>query len=361
MKLLIELPTWLGDAVMSTPALEHLFSAYPEAEITLIGSYSATEALRAHPRVDRVVVDRTKAGGFRPLNIYRLAKELGPHDLAITFRSHFSSKLLLTLTGSKERYFYKRVDSPEKTRFAKKISIDTNDQRPTTNDQNTDKLKTKIPHSSLLTPHSSPNSTVHQVQRYQAFISSVTGRSDTPGSLKLYWPKADYPHPTLGINPGATYGSAKRWYPEKFAEVAAALAEDFDIVIFGGPSETDIASDIERMIRKRGVNKLENLAGKTTISQLCSRIAGLDLFITGDSGPMHVAAAYRVPTVAIFGPTKWLETSQWMNPHSRIVRHDLECAPCMKRQCPLKHHACMREITPQEVIEAARELLKSVK
>ncbi|ADV46672.1 glycosyltransferase family 9 protein [Nitratifractor salsuginis] len=315
MKILIELPTWLGDAVMSTPALENLFAAYPKAQITLTGSYLSTEALRAHPRVNRVVVDRTKSRGFRPLNIYKLAKELGPHNLAITFRSHFSSKLLLILTGSKKIHQFKPST--------------LNAQR----------------------------STLHHVQRYQAFINSITGRKDVPGPLKLYWPKAEYPRPTLGINPGATYGSAKRWYPEKFAEVAAALADRFDIVIFGGPGETDIASDIERMIREKGVKNLENLAGKTTIPRLCSQIAGLDLFITGDSGPMHIAAAYQVPSVAIFGPTKWLETSQWMNPHSHIVRHDLECAPCMKRQCHLKHHACMKEITPQEVIEAAQEML----
>ncbi len=318
MKILIELPTWLGDAVMATPALENLYAAYPDAEIILLGSHVATEALKAHPRVDRIVVDKSKESGFRPLNVYRLAKELGPHDLALSFRSHFYSRLLLTLTGSKQRYLFN--------------------------------TSTRYP---LPTTHS----TTHQVEKYTAFINTVTGHEDPPGPLHLDWPANGYERPTLGINPGASYGNAKRWYPEKFAEVATALNDRFDIVIFGGPNETDIAGDIEEMIRAEGIHKVRNLAGKTTIPQLCSAIGGLDLFLTGDSGPMHIAAAYQIPTVAIFGPTKWKETSQWKNPHSRIVRHDLECAPCMKRTCPLKHHECMKGIGADEVLESIHPLL----
>ena len=264
-----------------------------------------------------MVIDKTKQGGFRPLNVYRLAKELGPHDLAVSFRSHFYSRLLLYLTGSPRRSLFK-----------------------------------KTTHYPLPTTHS-----FHQVQKYAAFIDTVTGRDDTPGPLRLDWPAKSYDRPTMGINPGATYGSAKRWYPDKFADVAAALADRFDIVIFGGPGETDIAGDIERMVKDKGAQNVTNLAGKTTIPELCGAIGGLDLFITGDSGPMHVAAAYRVPTVALFGPTKHLETSQWMNSKSAIVRHEMECAPCMKRTCPLKHHECMKGIEAQEVVEAAEKIL----
>jgi len=82
----------------------------------------------------------------------------------------------------------------------------------------------------------------------------------------------------------------------------------------------------------------------------------LDLFITGDSGPMHVAAAYDIPTVAIFGPTKEKETNQWKNQKSIIVKKEMECAPCMKRVCPLKHHDCMKLITQNDVLLAVKEL-----
>ena len=321
MKILIELPTWLGDAIMSTPALENLLTAYPEAEVTIVGSFVATEALKAHPRIGARFVDDTKSAGWRPLNLYRLARQIGPHDLALSFRSHLHSKLLLALTGTPGRHVFNK------------------------------NVRTLSSAHNTISPS-------HQVEKYQAFVNGVTGRSDSPGPLTLHWPAETFDRPTMGINPGATYGSAKRWYPEKFAEVAVALADRFDLLIFGGPNETDIAADIEKLVREEGVENVKNLAGKTTIPQLCGLIGGVDLFITGDSGPMHIAAAYQVPTVAIFGPTKHKETCQWMNEKSAIVRHDLECAPCMKRTCPIQTHECMKGITPKEVTEAAERLLQ---
>ena len=161
---------------------------------------------------------------------------------------------------------------------------------------------------------------------------------------------------TLGINPGGTYGSAKRWYPDEFAEVAAKLSKKYNIIIIGGSGEKDIATDIEKLLIKKGVSNYQNLAGNTTISELVGHISNLDLFITGDSGPMHIAAAFQVPTVAIFGPTKTQETSQWMNKKSLIVKKDLDCQPCMKRVCPLKHHNCMKYIKSVDVLSATKSL-----
>ena len=123
-----------------------------------------------------------------------------------------------------------------------------------------------------------------------------------------------------------------------------------------------MAGDIEnelKSLHSKGtshVSNITNMAGKTSIQELCSYIGGCSLFITNDSGPMHVAAAYQVPTVAIFGPTRYKETSQWKNEKSIIVRHEMDCSPCMKRECPLKHHNCMKEISVNEVIEAIKTL-----
>jgi heptosyltransferase-2 len=158
--------------------------------------------------------------------------------------------------------------------------------------------------------------------------------------------------PLLGINPGASYGSAKRWYPKEFAKVASELSNQYDIVIFGGPGEKDIALDIEKGLIEDGVSNYQNLAGITGITELINKISELNLFITGDSGPMHVAAAFQIPTVAIFGPTKDNETSQWMNDKSIIVKKNLDCQPCMKRTCPLGHHDCMNLIKAVDVLKA---------
>ena len=98
------------------------------------------------------------------------------------------------------------------------------------------------------------------------------------------------------------------------------------------------------------------MAGKTSISELINKISKLDLFITGDSGPMHLAAAFQIPTVSIFGPTNYKETSQWMNQKSKILTKNLDCQPCMKRVCPLVHHKCMRTIKSLDVLNAVEAL-----
>lgn len=318
-KLLIILPNWLGDAVMATPSIEALCAIYPEAELTLVGSYVSIEALKYHPQCTRHYVDETKKGGNRFLNTYRFAKELGYHDMAITFRNQIHSSLLLYWSGTPITAGRRSWHS---TLFLK------------------DPIKPVHPS--------------HLVEQYRDITQSLSSQPLSISHLKIHIPPHRYSRPTLGINPGATYGSAKRWYPEKFAEVARAYADHYDILLFGGPNEVEMANEIES--RLNGI-KVTNFAGKTTIPELCSFIGGLDLFITNDSGPMHVAAAYQVPTVAIFGPTRHLETSQWMNEKSIIVRHEIECAPCMKRECPLGHHECMKRITSGEVIEAAKNLV----
>ncbi|MDO8260576.1 MAG: glycosyltransferase family 9 protein, partial [Candidatus Magasanikbacteria bacterium] len=145
-------------------------------------------------------------------------------------------------------------------------------------------------------------------------------------------------------------------YPERFALVAKEYSDRYDIIIFGGPNEVEMAAEIESYLKSSHVSNYTNLAGKTNIKELCSLIGGCSLFVTNDSGPMHVAAAYQVPTVSIFGPTKHTETSQWMNEKNTIVRHEMECAPCMRRECPLGHHECMKSIEASEVIEAVKEL-----
>ncbi len=303
-KIFIEIPTWLGDAIMTTPAIENLQKEFPKAQIIMLGSYVSTQALGKIPNVQKIIVDETKKGGNRYLNLIKLARSIGSVDLAISFRRSFSSRLMMFFIQSTEKYSYKRLVKEE----------------------------------------------IHQVRRYNDFVNHVLNFSNQPEDLKLHFTPFDYSKPTLGINPGATYGSAKRWYPQEFAKVAIEKSKTHDIVIFGGPGETDIAQDICTILDKNGVHNYSNLAGKTSIPELIEKIAGLDLFITNDSGPMHVAAAFKVKTYAIFGPTKFTETNQWNNPHEHIITKNLECAPCMKRSCPLKHHECMKLISAQDVL-----------
>lgn len=305
MKIFIEVPVWLGDTIMASVAVDNVINHFPNAHITVFGSKVATEIYKAHPKVDKVVIDESKQSPNRWIWLYTNMKNLGKFDFAISFRRQWSTRFLLFTLNAKEKHRYKRLNSK----------------------------------------------TTHQVKRYNDFASKAVG---LPLELKdLYLPFApkNFKRPTLGINPGAAYGSAKRWYPDEFAKVAHALSDKFDIVIFGGPNETEIANDIQKELQTLGSQNVVNLAGKTDIKSLCENIGGLSLFITNDSGPLHISAAYKVNSVAIFGPTIPTETHGWNNPNERIVKLELPCQPCMKRTCPLKHHNCMRGVTSKDVLD----------
>ncbi|MCG3684157.1 glycosyltransferase family 9 protein [Aliarcobacter butzleri] len=311
-EIFIEIPSWLGDAIMATPAIENLIKTYPDAQITLLGSFVSTQAFQGYPNIKRVIIDDTKKSGNRYKNLISLAKSIGRVDLAISFRRSISSKFMMFFIKAKKKFNYRRLTKKE----------------------------------------------IHLCIRYNDFVNKVLNLKNEVGDLKLYFKPFNYGKPTLGINPGATYGSAKRWYPEEFAKIAIEMSKKYDIVIFGGPAETNIAKDIENELVSKGITNYQNLAGKTTIPELIEKIAGLDLFITNDSGPMHIAAAYKVKTIAIFGPTKFTETNQWNNPNGEIVTKNVDCAPCMKRVCPLKHHNCMKNITAADVLNVIVKLEK---
>ena len=308
MRILIELPTWLGDAVMSTPAIENLVNYYDESEVILIGSFISIEALKNHPRISNTYVIRKKY-----TSLYKISKKLGQFDIFFSFRSSFRSKFIKLLISSKKKFQF------DGNRYQNR----------------------------------------HQVEKYNDFVNDNLNTNFHPGKLIVHQSFKllnNNSKPIVGINPGASYGNSKRWYPQKFAQVATELSHKFDILIFGGLNEKNIAADIEKLLIENNVLNYQNLAGNTNISELINQISNLDLFITGDSGPLHLAASFKVPTVAIFGPTRNKETSQWMNDKAVIVKKKLDCQPCMKRICPLKHHNCMKLIKSVDVLSAIDSL-----
>jgi len=305
-KILIEIPTWLGDCVMATPAIENIVNFYNDVEITFIGSFVSIEAIKNHPKaIKTFVLDK------KYTSLYKISRDLGNFDVFVSFRSSMRSKFLKFLISAKKKYQF------DKNKYQNR----------------------------------------HQVEKYNDFVNDSLNTNFPAGKLSLstinHQPSTNK---TVGLNPGASYGSAKRWYPQEFAKVAKELSSKYDIIIFGGPSETDIAGDIEQALINSSVTNYKNLAGNTTITELINKISSLDLFITGDSGPMHIAAAFQIPTVSIFGPTKDKETSQWINKKSIIVKKNLNCQPCMKRTCPLQHHNCMNLIKAIDVLKAVNSI-----
>ncbi len=152
--------------------------------------------------------------------------------------------------------------------------------------------------------------------------------------------------PLVGINPGAAYGDAKRWHPERFAAVADRLARELKgtAVIFGGAQDRETEEAVAGAMKTKPIRA----AGKTSIGHLIALISRCRLFITNDSGPMHIAAALGVPIVAVFGPTNPATTGPMGK--AAIVRHEIECSGCLERSCPTDRR-CMESITAGEVVE----------
>ncbi|MCF6340267.1 MAG: lipopolysaccharide heptosyltransferase II [Sulfurimonas sp.] len=323
MRILIILPNWLGDTVMATPAIELLAKYHPNAKFTFVGSYVSIQAIKYHPLCEKAIVDETKKSSSRLFATYKLAKKLGKFNLALTFRKQIHSSLLLRFTGTVVC------------------------------------LAQKTWHSMFLLSHT-PKIDIYAQHLARTYAKlAMTNVNDwdeqTPPS-KLYIQAIKFDKPTLGINGGAAFGGAKQWYPERFAQVGANLSDKYDIVILGAPNEIDIANEIEQKLISLGVKNYVNLAGETDVKELCANIAGCSLMLCNDSGPMHIAAAYQTPTVAVIGPTEFKQTYPWENPKGKIVRLNLECSPCVKRVCPLGHHDCMNKITSDEVTKVAKEL-----
>lgn len=161
----------------------------------------------------------------------------------------------------------------------------------------------------------------------------------------------------IGLSPGAAYGTAKQWLPERFAEAAARLAAErgAEIALFGSSSERDLCDSIAAMLGGRNVT---NYAGKTTLSEFIDLASQCEIFLTNDSGAMHIASALGVPTIAIFGATDDQATGP-TGPLARVVREPVDCSPCLLRECPIDHR-CMTRVTAERVADEALKVMAQV-
>jgi heptosyltransferase-2 len=338
-KVLIRSVNWVGDAVMATPAIGVLRECFPRAELTVLANPLVSQLFSPHAWVDRVITfDRN--GVHRGLRgRLRLVAEVRKHsfDVAVILPNSFDSALIPWLAGIPARL--------GKSSDGRGFML-TGRYRPDT-------------------AYHSGHEVIYYLDLLRSF--SLTGQAATPyltttpdEDREAAAQLAEQGIPTgtylLGINPGATFGSAKRWYPERFAETARQLAERWaaKIVVFGGPGETDIAGDIEQRL----AGECLNLAGRTSLRQLMALIKRCDFLVTNDSGPMHIAAAFGVPLTAIFGPTDDSGTSPYSN-KAVIVRKDVDCAPCKLRECPTDHR-CMTAVTAADVVQASIGLMTTL-
>ena len=324
---------------MTTPAIGVIREHFPQAEITLLANPLVAQLFSPHDSVDNVIVfDRN--GSHRGIaGRFKLAAQLRERsfDAAIILPNSFDSALVPWLAGIPVRLG-----------------------------------KSSDGRGFMLTGRYHPDKRInfgHEVEYYLNLCRhfGISGRTTSPKLITT--PEEDraaaellvkhgilMDNFVLGLNPGAAYGSAKRWYPDRFAEVVRRLAGEWKarIVIFGGPGEMEIAADIERGL----AGACLNMAGKTSVRELMALIKRCNFFVTNDSGPMHIAAAFGVPLTAIFGPTDHTGTAPYTD-RATIVRKDVECAPCKLRECP-SDHRCMTAVTVDDVVRASLTLMSNI-
>ncbi len=331
-RIVVRGPNWIGDAVMSEPALSAVRRLFPQAELTLLVKPAVAELFTGHPDVSHIMVydDRGQHAGLT--GKWRLANALrrGRFDLAILFQNAFEAALLAFLAGIPRRYGY--------ATDGRRLLLSDPIPRPG---------RTAISHQvhyylemlrSLGCEESAKSPRLVLFGEEEAAMAKRLAESGVSGDELL-----------IGLNPGSTYGGAKRWLPERFAETADRLAgqSGAKVLIVGARGEESLARSIAEKIQAGTVV----LSGQTSVRELMAAVKRCAVFVTNDTGPMHIAVAFGVPVVAVFGPTDWRTTAPFGTGHT-LVRQPVDCSPCLLRECPIDHR-CMTRVTVDEVYHAA--------
>jgi len=329
-RIMIRTTNWIGDAVMTTPALRAVRESFPDADITIVANPLVAQLFESHPDCDGVIVYDRKGKDRGLLGFLRFCARLRREhfDLSILFQNAIEAALIAFIAGVPKRLGY------------------THECR-----------RLLLTHPVTVTPQLE---SMHHTDYYLNILAHY-GVVTTKKEQRLLicpdeqeWAQQVLPTGAVAtINPGAAYGSAKRWLPQRFAAVADQLVDEYgmSIILTGGPAEAEIGHDIAAAMK----SPCTNFIGKTNVRELMALLANSNLMITNDSGPMHIGAALQTPLVAVFGPTNHTTTSPWSD-NSQIVRHDVGCSPCMLRQCPTDHR-CMESVTVEDVMAAVKTLL----
>lgn len=321
---------------MTIPALAALKGNFPDASLTVLARPWVSPVYGAHPAVDKTMsIERD--GRHKGLSgIRRLAAEVKQEnfDLAVLFQNAFEAALIARLAGIPDRLGY-----------------------------NTDARGFLLNKSVKIRPE---DKKVHETEYYLRILERAGLKAEwsrpvfylgdedrAAGAAKIEEMGASGSF-LIGMAPGAAYGTAKQWPADRFAKAADAIIKRKGgaALIFGSPSERDVAG----RVKENMASPAHNLAGRTSLTEAAALINKCDLFLTNDSGLMHLAAAVDTPLIAVFGSTNPATTSPAARKF-RIIRHEVDCAPCLKQKCDQPTHRCMELVSYGEVAEAALEIL----
>ncbi len=351
-KILIVQPSWVGDAVMATPTLRAIRQLYPTAHISYLMKRYVKQMYTGMPWADRLITYRTgKTKSKQGKGMFDLAARLrtGKFDTAILLPNSFKTALLCKMAGIPRVVGYER-DGRGFLLTDKLLPIRDKGKF----------IPSPIVKYYLGLAHYL-GAPANKDLKMQLFVTEPEKREaqellvrcgleadiDRPGALGK--------PPLIVLNPGAQYGAAKCWRAEYFAELADKFMDDLgaQVLISASPKERTIVENIKRYMRHAPID-LSNKG--LTLGALKDVVRRCDLMVTNDTGPRHIAAAFEVPVVTIFGPThpEWTEI---YFEKERKVQVKVFCGPCQKKVCPLDHR-CMTRITPAMVYEQSIDLLK---
>jgi heptosyltransferase-2 len=341
MKILVRTTNWVGDAVMSIPALQAIRSRWPDGEIVLLARPWVADLYRDQGYADRILVYENNARHKGFWGRERLARALRREkfDLAVLFQNAFDAAWIAWRARIPERIGYARDGRSLLLTRAIPVS-----KRETS-------VHEVYDHLELLRGAG----WLERLPQVDKISIAVAAQERQKALERLFAAGVRKNAVRIAFASGAAYGSAKCWEAERYAELADRLiaAFDADVILFGAPQESGMAARITGAMHRRVVN----LVGATPIGELPALLSACRLFIGNDSGAMHVAGAVGIPVVGIFGPTD-PEGTRPLTSQFTLIREPVHCSPCFLRKCPIDHR-CMTRISVDRVFEAAEFLLAS--
>ncbi|MBI5574599.1 MAG: lipopolysaccharide heptosyltransferase II [Elusimicrobia bacterium] len=329
MKLLIIQTAFLGDVVLTIPLIQAA-KKYLKAQISVVCIPATKNILEEHFAIDEIIVFDKKNSGKGFVSLIKFAKKLKgkKFDVAIIPHPSFKSGLISYLADIPERIGFS--NSAGRIFFTDKVFYALNKHQL---ERYLDLLK----HFGVEVEEEKTE--IHIDGRYEQFADNILPKDKV----------------IFGINPGSVWAT-KRWFHERYAELSDRIVNELNgqVVIFGGPDDIETASKVEKNMKSKAIN----LSGKTTLKQLSALIKKCRVFITNDSGPMHIAAALDIPTVAIFGPTVRQFGFFPYSKNATVIEKNVPCKPCSPHgpnKCPKKHFDCMNKITVNEVFDAVKK------
>ncbi len=340
-RILVRATNWVGDAVMSLAALHALREANPQAHIAILARSWVADLYGREPFCDELI----------PYDVPVATRSLGPHwrvvqelkgrkfDAALLLQNAFEAAAIVWAARIPVRIGYSR--DGRGLLLTQAIQVPKPGEVP---------CHQRFYYLELL-------KRAGLIDTYSEHAESLlTGASDAVAAGRQRLVEAGLSMPVLGVSPGAAFGTAKRWLPDRFTETTVLLARTYNcsVAFFGSKAEAWLCESICAEVRAEGVESV-NFAGRTTLREFIEMAAACRLYLTNDSGPMHIASASGVPTVAVFGSTDPAATGP-AGHRFAIVRQPVECSPCLLRECPIDHR-CMTRVSAQRAVEAAAWLM----